>query len=401
MYSYVARQPIVDKHNNLYAYELLFRDTENNTFPKIHPDTATTTLIAENELTMGLQKVTDNKLAFVNFPTDTLINNFPDFIDPSTVIIEILEDVEVSDKLISALETLSKKGYVFALDDFDFDEKWLPIVPFAQIVKVDIQLVSLLQCMKQIRREEYKHVIWLAEKVETEKQFAQYLSLGFTYFQGYYFSPPEMLKKNKVSLSQNLVVELISLVSEPKLNYNTLEQLFLKDITLTYKLLRFLNNANKQLEKEIESVRHALIYLGEHEVKKYLSLLLIANLASEKNSDLVLKSLQRAKFCEIVLTNATDNKFDDKAFLAGMLSQIDLILGYPLDDVLQLIPLHPEIKAALVKIECRRSIALQIAKAKEQNNEELVVKYAEQLDAPMEKVDAAYAFALDWSKTII
>ncbi|MDC2890103.1 EAL and HDOD domain-containing protein [Psychrosphaera algicola] len=401
MYSYVARQPIVDKHNNLYAYELLFRDTENNTFPKIHPDTATTTLIAENELTMGLQKVTDNKLAFVNFPTDTLINNFPDFIDPSTVIIEILEDVEVSDKLISALETLSKKGYVFALDDFDFDEKWLPIVPFAQIVKVDIQLVSLLQCMKQIRRQEYKHVIWLAEKVETEKQFAQYLSLGFTYFQGYYFSPPEMIKKNKVSLSQNLVVELISLVSEPKLNYNTLEQLFLKDITLTYKLLRFLNNANKQLEKEIESVRHALIYLGEHEVKKYLSLLLIANLASEKNSDLVLKSLQRAKFCEIVLTNATDNKFDDKAFLAGMLSQIDLILGYPLDDVLQLIPLHPEIKAALVKIECRRSIALQIAIAKEQNNEELVVKYAEQLDAPMEKVDAAYAFALDWSKTII
>ncbi|MDO6720825.1 HDOD domain-containing protein [Psychrosphaera sp. 1_MG-2023] len=401
MYSYVARQPIVDKHNNLYAYELLFRDTENNTFPKIHPDTATTTLIAENELTMGLQKVTDNKLAFVNFPTDTLINNFPDFIDPSTVIIEILEDVEVSDKLISVLETLSKKGYVFALDDFDFDEKWLPIVPFAQIVKVDIQLVSLLQCMKQIRREEYKHVIWLAEKVETEKQFAQYLSLGFTYFQGYYFSPPEMLKKNKVSLSQNLVVELISLVSEPKLNYNTLEQLFLKDITLTYKLLRFLNNANKQLEKEIESVRHALIYLGEHEVKKYLSLLLIANLASDKNSDLVLKSLQRAKFCEIVLTNATDNKFDDRAFLAGMLSQIDLILGYPLDDVLQLIPLHPEIKAALVKIECRRSIALQIAKAKEQNNEELVVKYAEQLDAPMEKVDAAYAFALDWSKTII
>ncbi|MBU2880618.1 HDOD domain-containing protein [Psychrosphaera sp. B3R10] len=401
MYSYVARQPIVDKHNNLYAYELLFRDTENNTFPKIHPDTATTTLIAENELTMGLQKVTDNKLAFINFPTDTLINNFPDFIDPSTVVIEILEDVEVSDKLVSALETLSKKGYVFALDDFNFDEKWLPIVPFAQIVKVDIQLVSLLQCMKQIRREEYKHVIWLAEKVETEKQFAQYLSLGFTYFQGYYFSPPEMIKKNKVSLSQNLVVELISLVSEPKLNYNTLEQLFLKDITLTYKLLRFLNNANKQLEKEIESVRHALIYLGEHEVKKYLSLLLIANLASEKNSDLVLKSLQRAKFCEIVLTNATDNKFDDKAFLAGMLSQIDLILGYPLDDVLQLIPLHPEIKAALVKIECRRSIALQIAKAKEQNNEELVVKYAEQLDAPMEKVDAAYAFALDWSKTII
>lgn len=401
MYSYVARQPIVDKNNNLYAYELLFRDTENNTYPKVHPDTATTTLIAENELTMGLQQVTDNKLAFINFPTDTLINNFPDFIDPTTVVIEILEDVEVSDKLITALKALTEKGYVFALDDYDFDKKWLPVVPFAQIIKVDIQLVNILQCMKHIRREEYNHVIWLAEKVETEKQFNQYSSLGFTYFQGYYFSAPEMIKKNKVSLSQNLVVELITLVSEPKLNYNALEQLFLKDITLTYKLLRFLNNANKQLEKEIESVRHALIYLGEHEVKKYLSVLLIANLASDKNSDLVLKSLQRAKFCEIILTNPSDNKFDDKAFLAGMLSQIDLILGHPLDDVLQLIPLHPEIKAALVKIECRRSIALQIAKAKEREDDKLLAEYAEQLDSPIEKVDAAYTYALDWSKTII
>lgn len=401
MYSYVARQTIVDKNNEIYGYELLFRDTENNTFPKVNPDTATSTLIADNELTMGLSQVTDNKPAFINFPTDILINHFPDFIDPKTVIIEILEDVEVSLELVEQLKFLTEKGYQFALDDFDFDHKWAPIVPYAKIIKVDIQLVNILKCMKEIRKPEYQHVIWLAEKIETLREFNQYAQLGFTYFQGYYFSKPEMIKKNKVSLSQNLVIELIAMVSQTSLDYDKLEKLFVKDITLTYKLLRFLNNAHDQLEKEIESVRHALIYLGEQEVKKYLSLLLIANLASDGNNEVVMSSLQRAKFLEIILTNPDDNTNDDKAFLVGMLSQIDLILGHPLAQVLELIPLHSDIKNALIKMECNRSKALAIAKQLEAESDENIEELAEQLGTDKDKISAAYKYAVDWSATII
>lgn len=165
--------------------------------------------------------------------------------------------------------------------------------------------------------------------------------------------------------------------------------------------MRFLNNANCQLEKEIESVRHALIYLGEQEVKKYLSLLLIANLASDENNHLVLSSLQRAKFCEVLLSSPKDQTLDDKAFLAGMLSQIDLILGYPLDDVLKLIPLHPEIKNALIKLECNRSLALQIAKELEQDNFDNIQDYAEQLGTDSDKIEAAYKYAQEWATTII
>ena len=401
MYSYVARQPIVDKDKKVYAYELLFRDNENNTFPKVNPDTATSKLIAENELTLGLQQVTDDKVAFVNFPTDTLIHNFPDFLDPKKVCIEILEDVHIDDELVAACKRLYEQGYVLALDDFDFNARWMPLVPYAKLIKVDIQQVNILQCMRMVRQPEYKHVIWLAEKVETEVEFVQFSSIGFKYFQGYFFGAPEMLKKNRVTMAQSLVVELIAAVSEDRLDYDKLESLFVKDLTLTYKLLRYLNKAHSQLESESESVRHALIYLGEDEVKKYLSLLLVANLTSDENNELVLKSLHRAKFCEVVLGRQADGKHDSKAFLAGMLSQIDLILGHPLENVLELIPLHPDIKCALTEINCHRSKALQLIKALEENDTELSNQYAEELGTTKDAIKAAYRYAADWAKTII
>lgn len=402
MYSYVARQPIVDREQKLFAYELLFRNTEANTFPKVNPDAATSSIIADNELTMGLKRITDNKLAFINFPTDILIYKFPEFSEPSTVVIEILEDVTVSQKLIDTLKSLSEKGYTFALDDFDFNEQWLPLIPYVKIIKVDIKLVSIMDCIKQMRRDEYKNITWLAEKIETKQEFSQYLSLGFTYFQGYYFSPPEMIKKNKVTLPKNIVIELMALVSSDNVDYKSLEALFSKDVTLTYKLLRFLNNAHSQLTTEIESVRHALAYLGEQEVKKYIMLLVIANLVSDdKKNNVLLESLQRAKFCEIILTTPEDKKLDDKAFLIGMLSQIDIILGYPILDVLDLLPLHPEIKNALIKVECKRSIALQLAIATEKKHEETIQVYCKKLHIECEKVNATHNYAKKWAKSII
>jgi len=402
MYSYVARQPIIDRNQNLVAYELLFRDNENNTFPKVNPDIATSKIIAENELTLGLQQITDDKVAFINFPTDTLINNFPDFIDPDTICIEILEDVEVTPKLVKACKELHEKGYTFALDDYDFHEKWQPLIPFAKIIKVDIRQTNILQCMRMVRQPEYEHVEWLAEKVETEVEYVQFSSIGFQYFQGYYFAAPEMLKKNRVTMSQHLVVELIEAISEPNLNYDKLEKLFAKDLTLTYKLLRYLNKANAQMEQEIESIRHALIYLGEDEVKKYLSLLLVANLTSDKNNDVVMTSLHRAKFCELLLAKLCDKGLSDsKAFLAGMLSQIDVILGHDLEHVLNLIPLHADIKAALLKVECNRSIALQLIKALEDNDTEQSNLYANELDIKKADIKDVYLKAARWAKSII
>ena len=259
-----------------------------------------------------------------------------------------------------------------------------------------------MQCMHMVRQPEYSHVEWLAEKVETETEFLQFSSIGFKYFQGYLFSAPEVIKKNKVTMPQHLIVDIITAISEPELDYTKLEALFAKDITLTYKLLRYLNKANGQLEKEIESIRHALIYLGEDEVKKYLSLLLVANLTSDGNNEVITRSLHRAKFCELLLAKMCKQGLNDsKAFLTGMMSKIDVLLGHELDHVLQLIPLHPDIKTALLRTECDRSRALQLIIALESNDTEQANFYAKEIGVDKDDIKAVYFASSRWTSTML
>ena len=171
MYSYVARQPILDINQELVAYELLFRDGESNHFPNICPDQATSNILTNNHLSMGVEKVTGDLPAFINFHADTLIRNFPSFLDPNKVVIEILENVPISDELLVACRELKNKGYKFALDDHDFDPKWDVFFPLVDIIKVDVLSTNMLTISRYIRRLEAFNLTLLAEKVETAEQF--------------------------------------------------------------------------------------------------------------------------------------------------------------------------------------------------------------------------------------
>lgn len=144
MYSYVARQPIIDSNQDLFGYELLFRDGESNKFPNICPDQATSNILTNNHLTLGIEQVTDKSIAFINFHADTLIKNFPSFLDSKKVIIEIVEDVPISDELFDACQDLKNKGFKFALDDHDFDPKWDRFFPLVDIIKIDVLEFSIL-----------------------------------------------------------------------------------------------------------------------------------------------------------------------------------------------------------------------------------------------------------------
>lgn len=139
MYCYMARQPILDADKNLYGYELLFRDGVANCFPNINADEATSKLITEHHLLMGVEKITGSRKAFINFSADTLIHHFPTSIDPKSMVIEILETVPISSELLTACRELHRMGYQLALDDHDFDPKWDIFLPYVSIIKVDVQ----------------------------------------------------------------------------------------------------------------------------------------------------------------------------------------------------------------------------------------------------------------------
>lgn len=315
---------------------------------------------------MGVEHVTGDLPAYINFHADTLIRHFPSFLHPDRVVIEILEDVEISAPLISAIKSLKEKGYKLALDDHDFDPKWDVLLPYIDIIKVDVLTISVLEISKKIHSLKSWNGILLAEKVEQKRQFEQLKLLGFTMFQGYFFARPEMLKQKKLSTTKQNILDLISHSSKVKLDFDAINDIFCSDPALTYKLLRFINSPTYGCTQEITSLKHALVYIGELELKKFIALLSLSDLSENKCSEIMRLSLIRAKFCEQISLQRQDQQNPPKAFLTGILSLIDGILDYELHLVLEALPIHQDIKAALRQEESQLSQYLSLATAVEQ-----------------------------------
>jgi len=348
VFSYVARQPILNIAQEVVAYELLFRDGDTNKFPNVSPDLATSSLLTNNHLTMGVEQVTQDKKAFINFHADTLIRNFPTFLDPENMVIEVLEDVPISDSLLNACKQLKEKGYTLALDDHNFDPKWDAFLPYVDIIKVDVQALSIIDINKYVSRIACHGKTLLAEKVETVQQFEQLKLLGFTLFQGYFFAKPEMVKQRRIATAKQNILELIHQSSLQALNFDHLSEIFSGDPGLTYKLLRFINSPTYGRSQEITSLKHALVYIGELELKKFIALLALSDLCKDRQSEMMRLSLSRAKFCELISQAAGDSENPPKAFLVGILSLVDGILDCSIESVVDVLPIDKEIKVALI-----------------------------------------------------
>ncbi len=194
-YSYVARQPILDKQKLTIGYELLFRDGPKNTFPEVEPELATSRLLSDHFLSMHYSTL-GNKLGFVNFPYTSLVNLVPTLFPKDSLVVEVLEDCEPTDELLEAIQHLSESGYTIALDDFIPTKAWKRFLPYVSIIKFDIRSVPIEKAAIYIQSLSHFDIRFLAEKVETYEEFEKAMDAGFHLFQGYFFSKPEMIQKN-------------------------------------------------------------------------------------------------------------------------------------------------------------------------------------------------------------
>ena len=401
MYSYVARQPILNLNKEVVAYELLFRDGEDNKFPNVDANQATSSILTHNQLTMGIENITGELAAYINFDHESLIDNFPNFLDPQRVVIEILEGVKVSPAIIKACRILKERGYRLALDDYDFDPKWRVLLPYIDILKVDVMETSLLTISRHVRELEGQDKVLLAEKVETAQQFEKLKLLNFTLFQGYFFAKPELLKRKKVSTSERGIIELIEQSSRTTLDLDRINEILESDPGLTYKLLRFINSPTYGCSQEITSLKHALAFIGEAELQKFISLLALSNLSKNKPSEILRLSLARAKFCEQISLYRQDAENPPKAFLTGLLSLIDGILDNELDQVLAMLPVHSEIKAAIQQQDNRLYHYLRLAVALEQGDWMTAVRFQTQLNVGERACEKAHQQAFDWADNLL
>ncbi|MDU0113905.1 MAG: EAL and modified HD-GYP domain-containing signal transduction protein [Psychrosphaera sp.] len=397
MYFYAARQPILDAEKNLFAYELLFRDGVDNVFPGIDEDEATTRIIEGSQFNLGLAHLTGNKPAFINFTLDTILKNYPAMLPPETLVVEILETVTPGKKLLASVIELKKQGYVIALDDYEHKPVWRHFFPYVDIIKIDLRAMSFEE-VEQVMTElaEFKHINYLAEKVETLAEFNQCKKMGFKYFQGYFFSKPEMVKTKTLSPSQLTLSELLAETSSTDIDLPKVTQIFERDINLSYKLLRYSNSATFKRRADISTIKQAIVALGKYELKKFLSLLFTASVSDEKPQELLRLAMVRARFCEN-LAEINEDGDASMAFLTGMLSLIDAILDEDIATVMEQLPLSLEIKEALVNKKGKLATYLQLAMTYERGLWEQESALETSLKLSDEQVPAIYANAIDWS----
>ncbi|MFC1235269.1 EAL and HDOD domain-containing protein [Vibrio sp. F74] len=394
-YSFVARQPILDRNKNTFAYELLFRDGSKNAFPQIDADQATGRIMLDQFFSTQCPAIGD-KIGFINFPYNSLISLAPLLLPKEKIVVEILEDCSPTDELYAAIVRLKSEGYCIALDDFIPSPEWRRFLPHIDIIKFDIRVVPLPKAARFIEKLKGSKIKFLAEKVETHEEFQQALACNFDLFQGYFFSRPEIIKQKKIYPFLETVIELCKEISNKEINYKKLEAIFTSDVTLSFKLLRYVNSS--QLLTPIRSFHQALAFLGEEKLRKFISLVTISSIAEDKSDILYTLSIQRARFCELTSQYNENDMGDNQAFLVGLLSLLDALCDAPIEDIVDILPVELTVKEALLFSSGKLGRLLSLVKAYEKADWESVAQINTLLDFKEDFTRHCYDQSMRWSE---
>jgi len=339
---YIAKQPILDSNERIFGYELLFRDGPECLFSGVNNDQASLNTI-DYSLAFGTGTVTGDKLAFVNCTRELLVHGLVTLLPPDKTILEILEDIEPDAEVLAACRHLRSLGYRLALDDFLELNLKTPFLDVVTFVKVDIRANSRAGQIRIAQELGRRGLALLAEKVETRHEFEVLRAHGYQYFQGYFFCRPIILKTHDIPAAQLNQLRLLTAISDPSLNLKQLDRIVRLDVSLSYRLLRYLNSAAFGLYP-IRSVMHALTMLGESEVRKWVALVTAGILGQDKTPELVRMAVIRAKLCESLAPPSKSQQY----FLTGLFSLLDAMLDRPMAQLVSELPIADECRIALL-----------------------------------------------------
>lgn len=360
---FLAKQPIFNANHEVMGYELLYRDSEKNAFPAgMSDEEASARMFYETALFHGINSVTEKRKAFVNLCDKSVLRKIPNLVPRDNLIIEIVERSEVDASTVSAIAELHKLGYVFALDDYDFDSKWQRLAPFVNYVKFDIpeDVVDIPETVKQIKAH-FPDVELIAERIETREQAEIALKNGVDYLQGYYFAKPQVMKFNNIEPSKVVALELVNCLTQASLDFDHVSTILKRDISLTARVIKLANVSLAFRNITISSINKAVIYLGEDTMRKFISVVAVTKLADSKPNELVLLGLRRALFIQNLPTLIGQHP-SPTGFLVGIMSVLDAILDTTMEDVVHKLALQEKLANSLLKYEGQYGCCLKLVK---------------------------------------
>jgi EAL and modified HD-GYP domain-containing signal transduction protein len=332
---------------------------------------------------IGIEEITGGRKAFVNFTQDLVLEEIPHLLSNDILVVELLEDIRPTEQILSACRKLKRRGYLIALDDFIYDETLEPLIQVADIIKLDFMKSSPDQIKKYISKinnpRHTRRKILLAEKIETYENYELAKSLGFTLFQGFFFCKPVTTNAKCIDTMRLSKLQLIRYMNDPDISFFALATVIKRDVVLSYRLLKIVNSAYYGLKYTVTGILHALTILGLEEIKKWVSLIIIGQIKSEKPPELIRTALVRGIFMEKLAIHLKKKMQREEYFMTGLFSLAVAIMDTTYESIMNETHLSPEICEPLITGQGERaellSIIVHIEKAEWDEAIEIASKY--------------------------
>jgi c-di-GMP-related signal transduction protein len=397
---YLARQPIFNRLKQIFAYELLFRDGLSNAFPQIDGDAASSKVLSNSFFCMGTDQITGGKKTFINFTRELLVQKIPLLFPRENLVVEILENILPTADVILACKEMAAAGYQLALDDFVFDPSLEPLIAMAKIIKIDIRMTPGDQAKAILERLSDYPVKFLAEKVETYEEYETYLEMGFDYFQGFFFSKPQILTARDISPSKLSLLQIMAEVNRHEMQISAVEKMISRDVSVSLKLIRYINSPYYSRGQEISSIQQAILRLGEAGIRRFIPIIIMSAFAEDKPHELIRASVIRARFCELLCKNTTKRLKSPELFTLGLFSLIDAIMDEQMDIVLEKLPFSNGIRNALISGTGEMAEYLKLVQAYETGDWITVSRFADSIGMEQDQIPVLYLDAVVWADTL-
>ena len=397
----IGRQPILNRNEEVVSYELLFRSIHSRESAVITDvSQASASVIIDTLSEFGLERILGSHKGFLNLDLELLMSDAIEILPRERVVLELLETLAVTPELITRCRELKEKGFTLALDDHEFNPVYEDLYGIVEIIKVDLLQTPMAEMRGMIENFRPHGLKLLAEKVETRDEFLQCHSMGFEYFQGYYFARPSVIEKRRVDEAATTLLKLMRLMSEDA-DIGKVEQTFSRSPGLTYKLLLLVNSVSIGVREKIQTIRHAVTILGRRRISQWVQLALFASDDSRGlMNPLVEMAAVRAGFMQQLayrhplLRGNPENP--ELAFTVGILSLLESIYDISIEEIVGTLDLSIDVRDALISRKGELGRLLNLAELMEHSFFRVTPEQLEELGLTQDDVLSAQVKAYQW-----
>ena len=372
----LARQPILDRNQDLVAFELLFRAGESPVAECSDEISGSASVIADAFGEFGVQQVLGPHKGFIGVDADILNNDLAMLLPKEQVVLQLLDTVEMTPAIVERCRELRMLGFKLAVAGAVALKPGMEnLLSFINVVRIDLATAPVQMLSHDLDKLRLWPVELLAAKVDTPAHCEACKALGFHLFQGYYFAQPQLLAGKRADPSLPILLKVLSLIATDA-TVAKIEEAIKPHPNLGYHLLRMVNSVACGLRRPVGSLRQALAILGLRQLQRWITLMLFTVNDSSRGlpSPLLQVAALRGRMMESVAAEERphDADYQAQAFMTGILSLLDALLGQPLSEIIDAMPLSLAVKSALLGRKGALGRTLSLVEAVEESNEPAV-----------------------------